>query len=128
MHGRRSAVGSRDDSGRGVHTRRLAEFDESAERYAGYGHVVDGRFDDAYALWSARMKATYPRQENLDGRFANTAAIRFSNLFTASQTATTATVQANFTETYDSGASRSFVGYWRLVRVDGRWLLDEPTY
>ena len=93
-----------------------------------YGHVVDGRFDDAYALWSARMKATYPRQENLDGRFANTAAIRFSNLFTASQTATTATVQANFTETYDSGASRSFVGYWRLVRVDGRWLLDEPTY
>jgi hypothetical protein len=37
-------------------------------------------------------------------------------------------VQANFTETYDSGSSNRFVGYWRLVRVDGRWLLDDPTY
>jgi hypothetical protein len=24
--------------------------------------------------------------------------------------------------------SRSFVGYWRLALVDGRWLLDEPHY
>ena len=39
-----------------------------------------------------------------------------------------ATIEANFTETYDSGASQSFVGYWELVRVDGRWLLDEPHY
>jgi hypothetical protein len=31
-----------------------------------------------------------------------------------------ATVQANFTETYDSGASRQFIGYWRLVLVDRR--------
>lgn len=93
-----------------------------------YANVEAGNFDAAYSLWSSRMKATYPRQANLDDRFAETADITFSALYVARQTATTATVQANFTETYDSGSSRSFVGYWDLVRVDGRWLLDAPTY
>ena len=74
------------------------------------------------------MKAQYPRQENLDDRFANTADITFSALFIAEQSGDRATVQANFTETYDSGGSRDFVGYWQLVFIDGRWLLDQPTY
>ena len=39
-----------------------------------------------------------------------------------------ATVQANFTETYESGATRQFIGYWHLVLVDGQWLLAEPHY
>jgi hypothetical protein len=74
------------------------------------------------------MKAAYPRQANLDDRFRETADIRFSALYVARQTASSATVQANFTETYDGGSSRHFVGYWDLVRVGGRWLLDAPTY
>lgn len=93
-----------------------------------YDHVAAGRFDEAYALWSARMKDAYPREGNLDGRFEDTADIAFDTLEVANQSATQATVQANFTETYDGGSSQRFVGYWRLVRVDGRWLLDEPTY
>jgi hypothetical protein len=93
-----------------------------------YGHAAGGNFDAAYALWSARMRAAYPRQENLDGRFAETASIAFEQLFVAEQTDGAATVQANFTETYDSGATRDFIGYWQLVRVDGRWLLDRPHY
>ncbi|HEX2884227.1 MAG TPA: protein kinase [Candidatus Limnocylindria bacterium] len=93
-----------------------------------YGYVEAGRFDEAYALWSARMRADYPRQVNLDDRFADTADITFTTLSLASQSGDRATVQANFTETYDSGSSRQFVGYWELVRVDGRWLLDHPTY
>lgn len=93
-----------------------------------YRFVARGDFDAAYALWSDRMKATYPRQGNLDDRFADTAEITFSQLFVADQSATTATVQANFTERYDSGSSQNFTGYWKLVRVDGAWLLDEPTY
>jgi hypothetical protein len=95
---------------------------------AWYSHVAAGRFDAAYSLWSARMKATYPRQENLDDRFAQTASIRFEQLYVASQGGGRATVQANFVETYDSGSSRRFVGYWELVFVDGRWLLDVPHY
>lgn len=93
-----------------------------------YGHVVDGRFEEAYDLWSASMKAAYPRQSNVDDRFDETASIEFSQLFVAEQSATGATVQANFVETSDSGSSREFVGFWRLVLVDGRWLLDEPHY
>jgi hypothetical protein len=93
-----------------------------------YRRVSDGSFDAAYALWSDRMKATYPRQENLDGRFANTASVTFTELRVASQSETTATVQANFVERYDGGGSREFVGYWQLVRVGGAWLLDAPTY
>lgn len=93
-----------------------------------YRRVTDGNFDAAYALWSDRMKATYPRQENLDERFDSTASIEFSQLYVAEQTATSATVQANFTETYDGGGSRDFVGYWRLIRTDRGWLLDAPNY
>jgi hypothetical protein len=93
-----------------------------------YGNVAAGNFDAAYALWSDRMKATYPRQENLDDRFDETASITFHQLRLVDRTDGTATVQANFTETYDSGGSREFIGYWELVQVNGRWLLDEPHY
>jgi hypothetical protein len=93
-----------------------------------YAHVVAARFDEAYALWSPTMRATYPRQANLDERFDETASIEFSQLSVAEQGPTSATVQANFIETSDAGSSREFVGYWRLVLVDGRWLLDAPHY
>jgi serine/threonine-protein kinase len=93
-----------------------------------YGYVEAKRFDEAYALWSERMKADYPRGPNLDERFADTADISFTELRVASRSASAATVQANFRETYRSGAARDFIGYWRIVLVDGRWLLDEPTY
>ena len=93
-----------------------------------YAAVVDAQFDAAYSHWSERMRATYPRSENLDERFDSTAQITFHQLEIVESSGATATVQANFTETYDSGANRTFVGFWRLVQVDGRWLLDEPHY
>lgn len=94
-----------------------------------YRRVTAGQFDAAYALWSDRMKSTYPRTANLDERFDDTAAITFNQLAVVEQTATSATVQANFTETYDGGSSREFVGFWRLVPDGGGgWLLDEPHY
>jgi hypothetical protein len=93
-----------------------------------YAFVESQRFDEAYALWSARMKATYPRQSNLDDRFDETTDISFMELRVASRSTEAATVQANFRETYESGSARDFIGYWELVFVDGRWLLDAPTY
>ena len=104
----------------------LAQPDDAVAAF--YRNVATGNFDAAYALWSDRMKATYPRAENLDRRFADTADITFSQLSVAQQGATSATVQANFTERYDSGATREFIGYWELVQVNGRWLLDAPHY
>lgn len=85
-------------------------------------------FDAAYALWNERMRAAYPREPNLDSRFDDTAEVTFSQLSVAEMSGESATVQANFTEIYESGASRQFIGYWRLVLVDGQWLLDEPHY
>ena len=93
-----------------------------------YSNVVAGRYDAAYGLWSERMRTTYPRTANLDDRFDETASIAFEQLYVAEHGANSATVQANFVETYESGSSRRFIGYWRLVLIDGRWLLDEPTY
>jgi hypothetical protein len=93
-----------------------------------YHHASAGEFDAAYALWSDRMRAAYPRTENVDERFDQTAEIRFESLYVAERSPTTAVVQANFTEIYDGGGSRAFVGYWELVLVDGRWLLDAPHY
>jgi len=85
-------------------------------------------YDAAYALWNERMRAAYPREPNLDRRFDDTVDVTFSQLSLAELSGDAATVQANFTETYESGGSRQFIGYWRLVLVDGRWLLDEPHY
>jgi hypothetical protein len=106
----------------------VAASDPSDTVAAFYGYVSSGQFDAAYSLWSKRMRATYPRQANLDERFDQTASIDFQQLYVAEQSGDVARVQANFTETYDSGSSRVFVGYWRLVLVDGVWLLDEPHY
>jgi hypothetical protein len=93
-----------------------------------YGHAVDEEFDAAYALWSERMKGDFPRQENLDGRFDDTAAITFTQLRTVARDSERAVVQANFVEQYESGGTREFIGYWELVLVEGRWLLDQPHY
>ena len=93
-----------------------------------YRHAVDEEFDAAYALWSERMKRNFPREENLDGRFDDTAAITFTQLRTVAHDSGRAVVQANFVEQYESGGTREFIGYWELVLVDARWLLDQPHY
>jgi cytoskeletal protein RodZ len=93
-----------------------------------YNHVTVGNFDAAYALWSDRMRSQFPREGNLDARFDETAAIEFSQLETVANDGRSAVVQANFTEYYDSGSSRNFIGYWELVNVGGTWLLDVPHY
>jgi hypothetical protein len=93
-----------------------------------YSRAAAGEFDAAYALWSDRMKADFPRQENLDGRFDETSGITFTQLETVGQRGDRAVVQANFIEEYESGATREFIGYWEVVLVDGAWLLDQPHY
>lgn len=93
-----------------------------------YGHAEGQEFDAAYALWSDRMRSQYPRQENLDNRFDQTADISIGEIYVAEQAAAAAKVQVNFVETYVSGSSRSFIGWWELVLVDGRWILDQPHF
>jgi serine/threonine-protein kinase len=93
-----------------------------------YALVTDARFDDAYALWSDRMRSTYPRQENLDERFDATAAIDVHRIEVVSQDADHAVVAIDFTETYEGGSWRRFQGSWELVRAGDRWILDAPHF
>lgn len=93
-----------------------------------YDLLVAGRFDDAYALWSDRMKANFPRQGNLDGRWANTTGVSVNNIRVISQSEGVMTVGIDFVETLANGNSRRFVGSWRLVASSNGWLLDQPSF
>jgi hypothetical protein len=93
-----------------------------------YGHAERQEFDAAYALWSDRMRAQFPRRENLDERFDNTADIAILSLFVAEQSGAWAAVQIDFVETYDGGSSRRFIGWWEVILIDGRWVLDQPHF
>ena len=62
---------------------RAAAGDPAAAVLSFYQAVAGGDFDAAYALWNERMRATYPREPNLDSRFDETAEISFSQLSVA---------------------------------------------
>jgi hypothetical protein len=104
----------------------VAGADEAVAAF--YGHAERQEFDAAYALWSERMRAQFPRRENLDERFDNTADIAIVSLFVAEQSGGWAAVQVDFVETYDGGSSRRFIGWWEVILVDGRWVLDQPHF
>ena len=95
-----------------------------------YSLVEDDAFDAAYALWSPRMKANYPRQPNLDERWDDTAEVNIEYVAVTSlnEAAGRATVQVQFTDVYESGSSRRFVGSWELVLSPNGWLLDQPHF
>ena len=85
-------------------------------------------FDAAYELWSDRMLAQFDRQENLDGRWDDTADITIHALTTQEQSEDRAVVFIDFTETFSGGSTQRLAGTWELVRVNGRWLLDQPHF
>jgi hypothetical protein len=93
-----------------------------------YGLVESGQFDAAYALWSERMKATFPRAGNLDQRWANTADIRIHSIGLSHAQGSAATVYITFTEHSNAGGSRRFEGWWDVTLTDSGWLLDWPTF
>jgi type IV secretory pathway VirB10-like protein len=93
-----------------------------------YDLVVADRFDDAYALWSDRMRANFPREANLDGRWANTVSISVNDLRVLSASGDQMIVAIDFVETLANGSSRRFVGSWQLVASDSGWLLDSPSF
>ena len=93
-----------------------------------YSLVADGSFNAAYALWSDRMKVNFPRAENLDQRFDDTASITMHRRDLLYQDAGNSVVGVEFTERYDGGAWRRFDGSWELVKVNGEWLLDWPHF
>lgn len=93
-----------------------------------YSYVVNGDFDAAYALWSDRMKANFPREGNLDNRWRDTAQVSINQIYVTQQSGSSANVFIDFVETKENGSSRRFVGSWDLVRSGDGWLLDNPNF
>ena len=96
-----------------------------------YRLVVEERFDEAAALWTAEMRERYPPAGNIDGRFAPTTDIELvrNEIVAMDVAAGTANVAVDLIEYRESGPSpRRFVGDWDLVLVDGRWLMSDPDF
>jgi hypothetical protein len=83
-------------------------------------------YASASGLWSARMRASYPPQTNIWGRFDRTSSIiaRSASLTTAQPGS--AAVAVDLIETLSDGSVRRWVGTWYLVRSGSGWLLDQP--
>jgi hypothetical protein len=95
-----------------------------------YDLVKQRQFDRAAALWSARMRATYPPAENITSRFAQTQDLQLERATVVAQDEAggRATVAINLVEVVGSPPStRRYVGNWQLVRGPAGWLLDQPS-
>ena len=92
-----------------------------------YQLVTAERFDEAAALWSARMRAAYPPATNIYGRFSSTRSIAVTGWSVASASATTAAINVNIVEVMDDGSTRRWVGQWSVVHSGGAWLMDQPA-
>jgi hypothetical protein len=89
--------------------------------------LVSGHdYVSASDLWSDRMRAAYPPQTNIWGRFDRTSSIvaRSASLTTANPAS--ASVAVDLIETMADGTVRHWVGTWYLIRSGSGWLLDQP--
>jgi hypothetical protein len=96
-----------------------------------YNLVEAHRFDEAAALWTARMRRQYPPDQNIDGRFSRTTRIdlRRNVLVSIDRAAGTAVVAVDLIEYRTVEPSpRRFVGRWDLVLTSGGWRMDRPHF
>jgi hypothetical protein len=80
----------------------------------------------ASGLWSDRMRASYPPQTNIWGRFDATRSIVARSASLVSANPGSAAVAVDLIETRTDGSVRRWVGTWFLVRFGSGWLLDQP--
>jgi len=83
-------------------------------------------YASASGLWSERMRAAYPPQTNIWGRFDSTSSIVARSAWVTSATPGSAAVAVDLVETMRNGSVRHWVGTWYLVRSGSGWLLDQP--
>ncbi|MEK6226154.1 MAG: serine/threonine-protein kinase [Chloroflexota bacterium] len=83
-------------------------------------------YASASGLWSDRMRATYPPQTNIWGRFDSTRSIVARSASLTSSNPGSAAVAVDLIETLSDGSIRHWVGTWYLVRAGSGWLLDQP--
>ena len=85
----------------------------------------------AIARWSEGMKRRYPPDQWLIGRFSRTTRIEITRLRQTSLDATAGRATVAVTLVEDRTVEPSpwtLSGRWELIRVNGRWLLDNPHF
>jgi eukaryotic-like serine/threonine-protein kinase len=96
-----------------------------------YAAVARHDWNTAIGIWSPSMRRRYPPQQWLIDRFRYTTRIDITSLRTTrlNETAGTANVAVSLVEYRTvSPTRRTFVGSWDLVRIDGRWYLNDPHF
>jgi len=83
-------------------------------------------YASALGMWSDRMRATYPPQTNIWGRFDRTRSIVARSASVTSANPGSAAVAVDLIETLSDGTIRHWVGSWYLVRSGPGWLMDQP--
>jgi hypothetical protein len=100
--------------------------DPSAVVSAFYALVASHQFDSAAELWSPRMRATFPTDENLNHRFSQTEAIRLNRIDVVRQDQSQASVAVDLVESQRQSGQRHYIGTWHLIRGANGWKLDQP--
>lgn len=96
-----------------------------------YQSITRRQFDQAAQYWSPRMRAQYPPNENIAGRFAATQQITVqrADVVALDEAAGQATVAVELVEVSGSPPrSRRLSGSWQLVRGASGWQLDRPRF
>jgi hypothetical protein len=107
--------------------RAVAAGGDPAGTIVSFYQLVSGHdYASASSLWSARMRAAYPPQTNIWGRFDSTSSIVTRSASVTNAGPGTAAVAVDLVETMSNGSVRRWVGTWYLVRSGSGWLLDQP--
>jgi serine/threonine protein kinase len=96
-----------------------------------YDLVETHEFDAAAALWSDRMRAEYPPDEYIDGRFSRTTRIDLlrNEVLSLDADSGTAVVAVDLVEHRTvEPTPRRFTGRWDMVLTDDGWRMDEPHF
>ena len=103
-----------------------ASGDPAGTIVAFYQLISGHDYATASGLWSDRMRASYPPQTNIWGRFDATSSIVARSASLTSANPGSAAVAVDLIETRTDGTVRHWVGTWYLVRSASGWLLDQP--
>jgi len=105
----------------------VADTGDPAGTIVSFYQFISGHdYTSASGLWSDRMRAAYPPQTNIWGRFDATSSIVARSASVTSASPGSAAVSVDLIETLRNGSVRHWVGTWYLVRSGSGWLLDEP--
>jgi len=102
------------------------EGDPAGTILAFYELISGHDYASASGMWSDRMRAIYPPQTNIWGRFDRTRSIVARSASVTSANPGSAAVAVDLIETLSDGTIRHWVGSWYLVRSGPGWLLDQP--